>query len=399
MFTRLSSRRQRGFTLVELLVVIAIIGILIALLLPAVQAAREAARRAQCSNNLKQLGLAFHNYHDAFLSFPPVRCVSGQGGSAGSYAAFTNKNAVPWSVFILGFLEQTAISQKWDYSFPAVSVATALGWPAGAQPYCAANVVLSGANVPPYICPSAPQGRNAPANVDAALVSASGGMYTAACTWGGGPIDYIPMTAVQPPFSDSAYADHPELDPSYAAPGVLSLSNSGPLLPLDTISHIADPTSPERKVCGSVESVKDGTTNTILVGEHTGGNMYYVRGGRTCQVVMYGGALPCQQLAGSWGGGTWASFMAGQQNLSGSVFSGLILLSVGQYSNGTSWATLGSCAINCTNFNNHGFFSFHPGGINAVMCDGSVKFLSENTKPFILASMLTANNSETVDIP
>lgn len=96
-------RRQSGFTLVELLVVIAIIGILIALLLPAVQQAREAARRMQCSNNLKQVGLAMHNYHDTYLVFPP-----GKTGSTfpDSYTSTNAAIRLGVTVFLYPFIEQ-----------------------------------------------------------------------------------------------------------------------------------------------------------------------------------------------------------------------------------------------------------------------------------------------------
>lgn len=108
MSVRLSKRK--GFTLVELLVVIAIIGILVALLLPAVQAAREAARRMQCTNRLKQLGLANHNYHDVFKAFPPMR-LGTLRGAPGSTVAQTTSNEYSMSglVSLLPFIEQQII--------------------------------------------------------------------------------------------------------------------------------------------------------------------------------------------------------------------------------------------------------------------------------------------------
>lgn len=107
--SRLTSSR-RAFTLVELLVVIAIIGILIALLLPAVQAAREAARRAQCTNNLKQLGLALHNYHDTNKSFPARSCGTGVLGDNSIDTSYVNnRGRLSGFVVLLPFIEQKAM--------------------------------------------------------------------------------------------------------------------------------------------------------------------------------------------------------------------------------------------------------------------------------------------------
>ena len=100
-------RFAAGFTLVELLVVIAIIGILVALLLPAVQAAREAARRTECNNNLKQLGLALHNYHDTHKAF-----VYRKGGTTGGTTAQSNQGRRSGFISLLPFMEQTPMYEQ-----------------------------------------------------------------------------------------------------------------------------------------------------------------------------------------------------------------------------------------------------------------------------------------------
>ncbi len=135
------SHRSRGFTLIELLVVIAIIGVLIALLLPAVQSAREAARRSQCTNNMKQYGLALHNYHSTHNSFP-------MGASLGYYDFSWNRtNWNDWSAhaMLLGYLEQQPL-------YNAINFNWAPEW--ANNPCYFINSTASQARVETFICPS-----------------------------------------------------------------------------------------------------------------------------------------------------------------------------------------------------------------------------------------------------
>jgi len=116
MIWSLNSKTRRGYTLIELLVVIAIIAILIGLLLPAVQAAREAARRMACTNNLKQLGLAVHHYHDTHSAFPPAFVNNGPYGTTGF--SFTHG----WAAFVLPFVEQESLYKLYRWDFPVYAM-------------------------------------------------------------------------------------------------------------------------------------------------------------------------------------------------------------------------------------------------------------------------------------
>lgn len=144
---RLKFRRQRrAFTLIELLVVIAIIAILVALLLPAVQQAREAARRSQCKNNLKQIGLALHNYHDVHTIFPQVRVLDLNNFPGSCTMGWQRPAGYSWRVLILPFMDQANLYETIDFNDHLI------GGCGGGSSWSTADATI----IPGYLCPSDP---------------------------------------------------------------------------------------------------------------------------------------------------------------------------------------------------------------------------------------------------
>ncbi len=173
------SRRPLGFTLVELLVVIAIIGVLVALLLPAVQAAREAARRTQCGNNLKQLGIAMHNYADVFQSFPIGHMF--RGHFDGDPNDVDGGTGFSWGSALLPFIEQANLYSQFDQRWPV----------SNSNP--TRNLTLAQTYLPAFACPSDLKPKNwtdgAVTNSATSSYKACGSSYNG---WAGGGVGSTP---------------------------------------------------------------------------------------------------------------------------------------------------------------------------------------------------------------
>ena len=282
---------EGGFTLIELLVVIAIIAILVALLLPAVQQAREAARRSSCKNNLKQLGLALHNYHDIHTVFPPGWVINKCPGVSDGNHRFTNGNP-SWGFMILPMLEQSAIYDLQDFQ----QNAACSGSPTGGILDAPTTANSLNKTLPAFSCPS----------------------------------DIKPSRGVNN-FGTSSYVgcrgddDLSGQDTTFANRNGMFWTNS--------------------KV--KMRDFTDGTSNTIMVGEISW-NQYYAFG--TGSAITRGGL---------WGG-------FGQH----------------KYDDMVTRTVNANRKINQSRpdpgNDNDGFGSFHTGGAQFVLADGSVRFISEN---------------------
>ncbi|MES2789749.1 MAG: DUF1559 domain-containing protein [Planctomycetota bacterium] len=323
---------QRGFTLIELLVVIAIIAVLIALLLPAVQQAREAARRSQCKNNLKQLGLGLHNYLDTHSTFPPAYLVVTSPGF----------NVQGMGVMLLPFLDQAPLYNKYDSKVPPITEASGFGHSATT---IAANIAVISTPLTVFQCPSTPSATkvyNVNGVVDASLPALS---------WSAAQSDYCVSSGIRNPYFSLAYPS----GTGSRAGALAAMSASGG--------------------SNKVQNFTDGLSNTIMLGERVGG------------ITIYNSRRQDQGIpasVSSVNGGGWGDFLNGEQWPTGSLYDGSVP------------STGGPCIINCTNARATGYYSFHDGGAHFLLGDGAIRFISSNVSGQTFVALITRAGGEVV---
>ncbi|MDR3637055.1 MAG: DUF1559 domain-containing protein [Isosphaeraceae bacterium] len=337
-------RLRRGFTLIELLVVIAIIAVLIALLLPAVQAAREAARRVQCTNNLKQIGLAMHNYVSATGSLPPAKIWAGScsypnpGGQVLNTTAFT---------MILGYIEGSTLFNSYNFSQASNNAA----WTGGNTTVVGSgysNTTVVGTMIASFWCPSdvppdAVNDTNTASSWPYWRVNSRRSNYLLNCAYytdyycpGSGSSTFAPNTAWRAPFMN------------------------------DLSTSLAD--------------IRDGTSNTMMAGESTNGISHYDQGG-TGSPPRYGPY---------WGSGTHTA-VHGRIDPPSSSSAISFLPNAGSgylYPNSSQFGLKAPYAWV--------FSSHHPGGVNMVMADGSVRFIKNSISVYTWWSLATMAGGEVV---
>src|SRR5579863_4922893 len=407
-------RPRSAFTLIELLVVIAIIAVLIALLLPAVQAAREAARRSQCRNNLKQIGLAAHNYHDVNKMFPPAilwlfshknmpRFFCCCGTCNYDHADF---NIHVWGERLLEYMEATTVYNRICMNAPIFSPANLTSLcgqcyttPNSGSCTCGQSRPAA-AVIPAYVCPSAPRVANP------FLETGLYNQVTCAAipSYWAGASDYQAVAGFCGPLAcayDTASGGHCyQGSCSFCTPfgcdrrlGVLNFTTIRNNRPYDAGV--------------SIDMITDGTSTTIFCAELAGRPDLWQRGVKKVALpIACGGKLapagcsypphcgcPAHPPTPRTNfGGCWGCIDNGFANILGSTFDGTAEAPGSSSHRHTN--TIPVCFVNCTNQTQLNIYSFHPGSCGLLMCDGSAHMISENISVVSFVRMITFRGHE-----
>jgi prepilin-type N-terminal cleavage/methylation domain-containing protein/prepilin-type processing-associated H-X9-DG protein len=359
---RASAKCRSAFTLIELLVVIAIIGVLIGLLLPAVQKVREAANRMSCSNNLKQIGLAFHSYHDTYGAMPPWSFTFGYNPRPANPLGSQTQGHNPFGL-ILPFLEQ---GNMYNALYPQYSVADPLQWPAPWSTALGAPANAASSISPKvFVCPSTPSH-----TADYGPYFVSQGVPNVGAPMNLGYTDYAAVRGFNSTFQSAC---------APTSPGGAFTDNSGFLgvpanTPCPDAAHMANGhgcmVSPGNMSPGpvTITAATDGTSNTIFISEDCGRQQVYAMG-----KPYNGPPNNGYTLNSAWGDYNVAIDVHGFD--------------------GTGIVDGGGCnAVNANNVNQ--IYSFHSGGANGLRVDGSVQFIPTSIGPAVLGALITRSGGE-----